>query len=127
MTSKEIIDELEDQWLQLKSQEKEAQRQRRIVEDKISSLLNVQSGYEGTKRLSKLKISWSVNRMVDFATISEILEKSNPDYARFFSLSASLNLKEWRAAPEMVQSIFAEAITAKPTRPTFTQTEEKND
>jgi|SRR5690625_1096219 len=119
------IDTLAGDWLEAKEAEKQAVERRRCIEDRMAYHMQIAESFEGTKTEDlesyQIKLSGRINRKVD----AEKLQSIAIDYGIFDQLSSlfrwkpEINMKAWNAAHESITRPLAQAITAKPGRPSF--------
>ena len=125
------LHELAAEWIAAKTTERDATEQRRMIEDEICWILDVNELQEGTRRMEvkpfMIKFSTRINRKVDSDLAQEIAAEENlQDHLRLlFRWKPELNLSAWEAVSDNVRGVFSRAITATPGRPSFTITEEK--
>jgi len=125
------LQKLSEEWLEAKSVEQDAIEQRRLIEDEICRLLEVQQGDEGTKKVEAesfiIKIVSRISRKVDSDLAQEIAaEHDMQDHLTLlFRWKAELKMSAWDGVGDNVKKVFSRAITATPGRPSFTITKEK--
>ncbi len=125
------LPELAAEWIAAKTAERDATEQRRIIEDEICRVLDVNELQEGTRRIEAkpftIKFTSRINRKVDSDLAQEIAAEENlQDHLQLlFRWKPELNLSTWDAVSDNVRGVFSRAITATPGRPSFTITEEK--
>jgi hypothetical protein len=125
------LQQLSAEWLEAKAIEKDAVEKRRLIEDEIVRLLDIQQSDEGTKKVEAspfvIKIASRVNRKVDGEIAQEIAaEHDMQDHlSLLFRWKPELSMAAWDAVGDNVKQVFARAITATPGRPSFTITTEK--
>lgn len=109
---------LEQQWLEAKRREQEAQDERRRIEDEI-----VRSG----AKCYGLRISQKITRKVDAITLERAARLAGcyDQLSVLFRWKPEIVVKEWEKAPEHIRSALACAITDEPARPSFTDKESK--
>jgi len=122
---------LSAEWIEAKNAEHDAVEKRRLIEDEICRLLEVQQGDEGTKKVEAepfiIKIASRINRKVDGEMAQEIAaENDMQDHlSLLFRWKPELSMTAWNGVGDNVKNVFSRAITATPGRPSFTITMEK--
>ena len=122
---------LSTEWVEAKNAEHDATERRRLIEDEICRLLEVQQGDEGTKKVEAepfvIKIASRINRKVDADLAQEIAaEHDMQDHLSvLFRWKPELKMSAWDGVGDNVKTVFSRAITSTPGRPSFTITKEK--
>jgi hypothetical protein len=122
------LQQLSSQWIEAKEAEREATEKRRLIEDEMIRLLEVQPNDEHTRKVEAdpftIKIACRVNRKVDGDLAQEIAaEHDMQDYlGLLFRWKPELSKTAWDGVGDNVKQVFARAITATPGRPSFTIT-----
>jgi len=113
-------------WIKAKASETEAIEWRRKTEDKIISLLGVPENFEGTESFKPdtglgLKIEGRITRKVDSEKLQELanLHGLSDHLPSLFRWKPEINGAVWKATSSEITNHFAEAITAKAGRPSF--------
>ena len=112
-------------WLIAKQQEADATARRRDIEDHMAKLAAVPADLDGTASLEAgqyaIKITGRIERKVDAEQLQAIaIEHGLMDHlSSLFRWKPELNLSAWRAADPAIVRPLADAITAKPGRPSF--------
>jgi len=125
------LQQLSKEWLEAKSAEKDATEKRRLIEDEIVRLLDIQQSDEGTKKVEAspfvIKIASRINRKVDGEIAQEIAaEHDMQDHlSLLFRWKPELSMAAWDGVGDNVKQVLARASTATPGRPSFTITTEK--
>lgn len=125
------LQKLSEEWMAAKAAEQDATENRRLIEDELCRLLEVQQTDEGTKKIEAnpfiIKIVSRINRKVDGDMAQEIAaEHDMQDYlTMLFRWKPELSVTAWNGVGDNVKQVFARAITATPGRPSFTITTEK--
>ena len=125
------LQKLAEEWMEAKSVEKDAVEQRRLIEDELVRLLEVQQTDEHTRKVEAkpfvIKIACRINRKVDGDLAQEIAaENDMQDHlALLFRWKPELSMTAWDGVGDNVKQVFARAITATPGRPSFTITTTK--
>ena len=116
---------LSAEWLIAKQQETDATARRRDIEDHMAKLAAVPADLDGTASLEAgqyaIKITGRIERKVDAEQLQAIaIEHGLMDHlSSLFRWKPELNLSAWRAADPAIVRPLADAITAKPGRPSF--------
>ena len=116
---------LSAEWLIAKQQETDATARRRDIEDHMAKLAAVPADLDGTAGLEAgqyaIKITGRIERKVDAEQLQAIaIEHGLMDHlSSLFRWKPELNLSAWRAADPAIVRPLADAITAKPGRPSF--------
>jgi hypothetical protein len=125
------LQKLAEEWMEAKSAEKEAVEQRRLIEDELVRLLEIQQTDEHSRKIDAdpfiIKIACRINRKVDGDLAQEIAaENDMQDHlGLLFRWKPELSMTAWDGVGDNVKQVFARAITATPGRPSFTITKEK--
>lgn len=125
------VNQLSQEWLDLKQAEKEATEKRREVEDKLLSLLGVPETLDGTQNFEldsgfKLKVVGRMVRKVDSDKIQEIAAEHgiSEHLSSLFRWSAEINAAAWKSTSPLITEPLLDGITTKAGRPSFTITKE---
>jgi hypothetical protein len=117
---------LSAEWIEAKNTELDAVEKRRLIEDEICRLLEVQQGDEGTKKVEAepfvIKIACRINRKVD-ADLAQVIaaEHDMQDHlSLLFRWKPELKMSAWDGVGDNVKSVFSRAIISTPGRPSFT-------
>jgi len=122
------LNELSALWLAAKDAEKEATEDRRKVEDRIRSLVGFAETNEGTETAAPERYTIKIVGRIDRKVNAEKLQELAAEYGlsdhlgSLFRWKPEINMSAWRAADDSITGPLAEAITAKPARPSFTIT-----
>lgn len=122
------LNELSEMWLAAKEAEREATEDRRRIEDRIKSLVGVAENLEGTETVEPdrftIKIVGRIDRKVDGDKLQELAAEHGltEHLSSLFRWKPDLNMAAWKAADESITKPLAAAITAKPSRASFTIT-----
>lgn len=125
------LGELSQMWLAAKEEESTATADRRKIEDRIKSLAGISENLEGTETVAPdhftIKIQGRIDRKVDSDKLQELAAEHglSEHLASLFRWKPELNMAVWKAANETITGPLAAAITAKPGRPSFTITPNK--
>ena len=120
------LQKLSGEWLEAKEAERDATERRRLIEDEMVRLLEVQQTDEHTRKVEaepfSIKIACRISRKVDGDMAQEIAaENDMQDHlALLFRWKPELSMAAWNAVGDNVKQVFARAITATPGRPSFT-------
>lgn len=116
---------LYQEWMQAKEAERIATMERRSIEDRLTSILEVDALQEGSKTIEdgqvKVKVTSRMSRKIDADALQEIAAEH--DLSRhlgdLFRWKPELNMAAWKAADESITKPLEAAITTKPGRPSF--------
>lgn len=112
-------------WLIAKQAEADAIANRRFIEDQLASIANVSADLDGTETLEvgqyTVKIVGRIDRKVDADKLQEIaIEHGLMDHlSSLFRWKPEINATAWKQADPAIVRPLADAITAKPGRPSF--------
>ena len=112
-------------WLIAKQAEADAIANRRSIEDQLAQLVNVSADLDGTETLEAgqytVKIVGRIDRKVDADKLQEIaIEHGLMDHlSSLFRWKPEINATAWKQADPTIVRPLADAITAKPGRPSF--------
>ena len=112
-------------WLIAKQAEADAIANRRFIEDQLASIANVRADLDGTETLESgqytVKIVGRIDRKVDADKLQEIaIEHGLTDHlSSLFRWKPEINATAWKQADPAIVRPLADAITAKPGRPSF--------
>ena len=118
------MDNLYQQWLELKAAEKSATDARRAIEDELISTLRIQE-IEGVKTVKapgfKVKVTQRFNRSIDADLLQEVAAEHSLEshLADLFRWKPEINAKAWAAADDSITGPLLAAITTKTGRPSF--------
>jgi len=133
MDQKMDLSELIGEWEVAKAAEKSAMEKRRIVEDQIVMLARIPDGFDGVKTIGdgnhQLKATGRINRAVDGDMAQEIAADFGltQHLSTLFSWKPTVNVRAWKNTSKEITSLFADAITAKPGRVSFSIVEKKGE
>ena len=125
------LQQLSEEWMEAKAVEHDATEKRRLIEDELCRLLEVQKTDEHTRKVEAnpftIKIACRINRKVDGDLAQEIAaENDMQDHlGLLFRWKPELSMTAWNGVGDNVKQVFARAITATPGRPSFTITKEQ--
>jgi hypothetical protein len=125
------LQKLSGEWLEANDAERDATERRRLIEDEMVRLLEVQQTDEHTRKVEAnpftIKIACRINRKVDGDLAQEIAaENDMQDHlGLLFRWKPELSMTAWNGVGDNVKQVFARAITATPGRPSFTITKDK--
>ena len=117
---------LTQDWLDAKETERQASETRRIIEDRMLSLIGIPESLEGTENTQAgnytIKIVGRMNRKVDADLLQELaIENGLTEHlSSLFRWKPDVNLTAWKAADESITKPLLAAITTTPGRPSFT-------
>jgi hypothetical protein len=116
--------------MRLKEDERRVTEERRLIEDTIMHMLQIDESQDGTKNFEDgafaIKIVGRMNRKVDVDKLQEIAaEYGLTDHlSSVFRWKAEINSTAWKAADSSITEPFLDAITTTPGRPSFSITKE---
>lgn len=119
------LQELSAEWIAAKDAERDAVEKRRLIEDEISLIMNVQEADEGTRQIEAkdfvIKVTSRLTRKVDSHIAQEIAaEHDMDDYLpSLFRWKAEVNMAVWKSVGDNVRSVFSKSVTVSPSRPSF--------
>ena len=122
------LNELAAMWLAAKEAEKEATEDRRRIEDRIKSLAGIAENLDGTETVAPEKFTIKIVGRIDRKVNSDKLQELAAEHglsehmSSLFRWKPDLNMAAWKAADESITKPLAAAITAKPSRASFTIT-----
>ena len=114
------------EWRQSKQVEQAAVEQRRVLEDRMLSLIGLPETFEGTEKAEapgyQIKLVARMNRRVDSDKLQEIAAECGltEHLGRLFRWTPAIDARAWKAADEAITRPLLDAITTKPGRPSFT-------
>jgi hypothetical protein len=117
--------DLSAQWMAAKDAEKAAQEERRLIEDRMLSLIGLPEAFDGTENAAapgfKIKLVGRLNHRIDSEKLQEIAaENGLTDHlSSLFRWKPEINVRSWKAADESITTALLEAITTTPGRPSF--------
>ena len=112
-------------WLRHKTAEEKAVAERRKIEDLMVMELALPESFESTETAEPqgfvVKIAGRIDRKVDSEKLQMLATESGltEHLATLFRWKPELNMTLWKAADESITKSLANAITAKPGRPSF--------
>ena len=116
---------LSAQWLEAKASEKAAQDARRIIEDRMLSLIGVPEAFDGTENAEaghyKIKLVGRLNHRIDADRLQEIAAENGlvDHLGSLFRWKPEINARSWKAAEASITTPLLQAITTTPGRPSF--------
>ena len=119
------ISTLSAAWLIAKQAESDAIANRRAIEDQLAQLANVRADLDGTETIESgqytVKIVGRIDRKVGADKLQEIaIEHGLMDHlSSLFRWKPEINATAWKQADPTIVRPLADAITAKPGRPSF--------
>lgn len=122
------LEQLTQDWLESKDIERVASETRRMIEDRLLSLIGVPESLEGTETAQTgdyiIKIIGRMNRKVDSDKLQELANENGltEHLSSLFRWKPDVNLTAWKAADESITKPLLGAITTTPGRPSFTIT-----
>jgi hypothetical protein len=112
-------------WLEAKEYEKAAAAHRRELEDLMTEHMQIPEDLEGITTKDdgeyKITVTGRIARKVDADAVQEIAAEIGVQelLSTLFRWKPEINTKAWKAADISITSKLAEAITAKPGRPSY--------
>jgi hypothetical protein len=122
------MNELAQMWLRAKQAEKDATEDRRDIEDHIKKLARIADSLDSTETVEPgqyvIKIAGRIDRKVDGDKVQELAAEHglSEHLATLFRWKPEINMSAWKAADETITGPLAGAITAKPSRASFSIT-----
>jgi hypothetical protein len=119
------LSDLSAQWIAAKDAEKAAQEERRLIEDRMLSLIGLPEAFDGTENAAapgfKIKLVGRLNHRIDSDKLQDIAaENGLTDHlSSLFRWKPEINVRSWKAADESITTALLEAITTTPGRPSF--------
>lgn len=119
------MDDLYQQWLAAKEEEKAAVEKRRKIEDWIMAHLRVDPAVEGTIRVETQAVKGAITtrhtRKVDSDLLQDLAaEHGLTDHlSTLFRWKPEINMSAWKRADESITRPLAKAITSTAGRPSF--------
>lgn len=121
----QMIGLLAAEWMDAKDAEQRAIEHRRDLEDRLSRVMAIRQDMDGTENRESgpysIKIVGRIDRKVDAERLQEIAAEAGltAHLGDLFRWKPELNMAAWKAADESITRPLADAITAKPGRPSF--------
>jgi hypothetical protein len=112
-------------WMNAKYEEKKAQDDRRIIEDRMLSLIGLPEAFDGTENAAapgfKIKLVGRLNHKIDGDRLQEIAAENglSDHLSSLFRWKPEINARSWKAADESITRPLLNAITTTPGRPSF--------
>jgi hypothetical protein len=119
------LSDLSAQWIAAKDAEKASQDARRLIEDKMLSLIGLPEAFDGTQNAAageyKIKLVGRLNQKIDADKLQQIAMEAglSEHLASLFRWKPEINARVWKAADESITNTLLEAITTTPGRPSF--------
>ncbi len=113
-------------WINAKSAEAAAIKQRRAIEDLMIKAFDIPEDLDGAKNIEvetfKIKIEGRINRRVNADKLQELAaEHGLSDHlSSLFRWKPEIAMTAWKAADKSITDPLLDAITATPGRPSFT-------
>lgn len=122
----ETLDYLAREWTLAKEAERQAIDARREIEDKISATMHLKADQDGTVKLVTpggitIKTVGRLNRKINMERLFAIAHANNRGdlLETLFRWKPEINTKAWESAPQSDTSLFNDAITTTPGRPSY--------
>lgn len=119
------INELAKMWLEEKEAEREAIENRRIIEDQIKIIAEINDALSGTELVSASEFVVKIVGRIDYKVDSDMLQDLAFEHGisyhlpSLFRWKTEINMSAWKAADAEITKPLSGAITAKPGRPSF--------
>ena len=114
-------------WIETKETERKAAETRRMIEDRMLSLIGVSETLEGTETASTeagfiIKVFGRMNRKVDTDLLQELANENGltEHLSSLFRWKPDVNLSAWKSTDSSITNKLLPAITTTPGRPSFT-------
>ncbi len=123
--------QLSAKWLEAKSREAQATKDRRDIEDQMKVLMEMPETFEGTKTLKPggyvVKYTGRINRKVNGDKLQELAaEHGLTDHlSSLFRWKPEINTTAWKATDAAITTPLLGAITSEAGRPSFAITVEE--
>ena len=117
--------DLSAQWMEAKAAEKAAQDARRVIEDRMLSLIGLPEAFDGTENAEaghyKIKLVGRLNHKIDADRLQELAaEHGLTDHlGSLFRWKPEINARSWKAAEACITKPLLQAITTTLGRPSF--------
>lgn len=119
------IEQLAEEWEQIKAAEEQIKTRRREIEDEITELLNLPKDLDQQKThdigFYKLKVTGRIDRKVDADKLQALAEEAGltEHLGSLFRWKPEINLPVWKAAHTDITGPLLDAITTKAARPSY--------
>ena len=120
------IEALARQWRYAKEREQDFQSERRRIEDQLRDILEMPHDLEGVTTIEvsedvTIRVTGRIDRKVDADKIQDVAAAAGLSelLPTLFRWKPEINLRKWRDTDPSITDALAEAITAKPGRPSF--------
>ena len=120
---------LSSQWIDLKIEEANIVNDRRLIEDKLLSLIGIAENFEGTERSETddgylIKVQCGITRKIDSELLQELAVENGltEHLSTLFRWEPKINSAIWKATSKEITKPLLDAITSKPAKPSFTIT-----
>jgi hypothetical protein len=119
------LPELAREWMAAKDAERDAVETRRLIEDQIAKIMEINDAEEGTRNIAtpgySIKVSTRINRKVDGDIAQELASEHNISdmLPLLFRWKPELSMTAWHGVTDEVRRLFSAAITSTPGRPSF--------
>lgn len=124
------FEELTRLWVRSKEQEVEAIKKRREIEDKMVALIGIKESLEGVDTTESsgyiIKVTGRITRKVDAKLVQELAaENGLSDHLSYLlKWTPTIDMKAWMNSSEEITGPLLDAVTSKPSRPSFKITKE---
>jgi hypothetical protein len=119
------IEQLAEEWEQIKAAEDQIKMRRREIEDEITELLNLPKDLDQQKThdvgFYKLKVTGRIDRKVDADKLQALAEEAGltEHLGSLFRWKPEINAQAWKAAHSDITTPLLDAITTKAARPSY--------
>lgn len=119
------IEQLAEEWEQIKAAEDQIKEKRRGIEDQITALLKLPQDLDQQKThdvgFYKLKVTGRIDRKVDADKLQELAQEAGltEHLGSLFRWKPEINLPAWKAAHTDITGPLLDAITTKAARPSY--------
>lgn len=117
------------EWMEAKEAERSAVEQRRVIEDELLEIMQLDEQSEGVTIIDladdiKFKVTSRISRRVDADMVQDIAAEHglNEHLSSLFRWKPEIDAKAWKSTDASITDLLSEAITAKPSRPSFSIT-----
>ena len=119
------LPELAREWLAAKEVERDAVEMRRLIEDQIARIMEINETEESARQIATpgyaIKVSTRINRKVDGDAAQEVASENGLEdmLPLLFRWKPELSMAAWHGVTDDVRRLFSVAITSTPGRPSF--------
>jgi hypothetical protein len=123
------LDDLAEEWISQKELERLVTDKRRMIEDRLTALLALKEGAEGTETAKTeqgfiIKTVGRLNRKIDADKLQDIATEHGltEHLSKLFRWSPDIDARAWKSADEAITRPLLGAITTTPGRFSYTIT-----